>query len=91
MEGINKAKEGLKALMTPENADAIAGIVAQLDDAEKENKNLQEQLTGLKDKYVDIVSNMTFPEKPKDNIEPQTKSLDEICQEQLQKVINNRK
>ena len=91
MEGINKAKEGLKALMTPENADAIAGIVAQLDDAEKENKNLQEQLTGLKDKDVDIVSNMTFPEKPKDNIEPQTKSLDEICQEQLQKVINNRK
>ena len=91
MEGINKAKEGLKALMTPENADAIAGIVAQLDDAEKENQNLQEQLTGLKDKYVDIVSNMTFPEKPKDNIEPQTKSLDEICQEQLQKVINNRK
>ena len=91
MEGINKAKEGLKALMTPENADAIAGIVAQLDDAEKENQNLKEQLTGLKDKYVDIVSNMTFPEKPKDNIEPQTKSLDEICQEQLQKVINNRK
>ena len=92
MKGIDEAKTGLKALMTPENADAIAGIVAQLDDAEKENKNLQEQLTGLKDKYVSIVSNMTFPEKPKtDGIEPQTKSLDEIVNENLEKVIANRK
>ena len=91
MEGINKAKEGLKALMTPENADAIAGIVAQLEEAEKEHKNLQEQNQGLKDKYVDIVSSMTFPEKPKDNIEPQQKTMDEIVNENLQKVIQNRK
>lgn len=91
MNGIDKAKEGLKALMTPENADAIAGIVAQLDEAEKEHKNLQEQNQGLKDKYVDIVSSMTFPEKPKDNIEPQQKTMDEIVNENLQKVIQNRK
>lgn len=91
MNGIDKAKEGLKALMTPENADAIAGIVAQLDEAEKEHKNLQEQNQGLKDKYVDIVSSMTFPEKPTDNIEPQQKTMDEIVNENLQKVIQNRK
>lgn len=91
MKGIEEAKNGLKGLMTPENADAIAGIVAQLDEAEKENKNLQEQLTGLKDKYVNIVSNMTFPEKPKDNIEPQTKTFDEIVNGALEKVIANRK
>ena len=87
MKGIEEAKVGLKALMTPENADAIAGIVACLDDAEKENNNLQEQLTGLKDKYVDIVSNMTFPEKPKDSIEPQQKTLDEIINDNLKKVV----
>ena len=91
MKGIEEAKNGLKGLMTPENADAIAGIVAQLDEAEKENKNLQEQLTGLKDKYANIVSNMTFPEKPKDNIEPQTKTLDEIVNENLEKVVAKRK
>lgn len=91
MEGINKAKEGLKALMTPENADAIAGIVAQLDEAEKEHKNLQEQNQGLKDKYVNIVSSMTFPERPNETIEPQQKTMDEIVNENLQKVIQNRK
>lgn len=91
MEGINKAKEGLKGLMTPENADVIAGIVAQLDEAEKEHKNLQEQNQGLKDKYVNIVSSMTFPERPTDNIEPQQKTMDEIVNENLQKVIQNRK
>ena len=91
MKGIEEAKNGLKGLLTPENAEAIAGIVAQLDEAEKENKNLQEQLTGLKDKYVNIVSNMTFPEKPKDSIEPQTKTLDEIVNANLEKVIANRK
>lgn len=91
MEGINKAKEGLKALMTPENADAIAGIVAQLDEAEKEHKNLQEQNQGLKDKYVNIVSSMTFPERPTESIEPQQKTMDEIVNENLQKVIQNRK
>ena len=91
MNGIDKAKEGLKALMTPENADAIAGIVAQLDEAEKEHKNLQEQNQGLKDKYVDIVSSMTFPEKPSENIEPQQKTMDEIINDNLKKVIQNRK
>ncbi len=91
MNGIDKAKEGLKALMTPENADAIAGIVAQLDEAEKEHKNLQEQNQGLKDKYVDIVSSMTFPERPTESIEPQQKTMDEIVSENLQKVIQNRK
>ena len=91
MNGIDKAKEGLKALMTPENADAIAGIVAQLDEAEKEHKNLQEQNQGLKDKYVSIVSSMTFPEKPNNDIEPQQKTMDEIVNENLQKVIQNRK
>ena len=91
MNGIDKAKEGLKGLMTPENADIIAGIVAQLDEAEKEHKNLQEQNQGLKDKYVDIVSSMTFPEKPSENIEPQQKTMDEIINDNLQKVIQNRK
>ena len=91
MEGINKAKEGLKALMTPENADAIAGIVAQLDEAEKEHKNLQEQNQGLKDKYVNIVSSMTFPERPQESVESQQKTMDEIVNDNLQKVIQNRK
>ena len=91
MNGIDKAKEGLKGLMTPENADIIAGIVAQLDEADKEHKNLQEQNQGLKDKYVDIVSSMTFPEKPSENIEPQQKTMDEIINDNLQKVIQNRK
>lgn len=91
MNGIDKAKEGLKGLMTPENADIIAGIVAQLDEADKEHKNLQEQNQGLKDKYVDIVSSMTFPEKPSENIEPQQKTMDEIINDNLKKVIQNRK
>lgn len=91
MDGINKAKEGLKALMSPENADAIAGIVACLDEAEKEHKNLQEQNQGLKDKYVNIVSSMTFPEKPQESVESQQKTMDEIVADNLQKVIQNRK
>lgn len=91
MKGIDEAKNRLKALMTPENADAIAEVVAQLDNAEQEHKTLQEQHTGLKDKYVNMVSNMTFPEKPKnDGIEPQTKSLDEIVNENLEKVMNHK-
>lgn len=91
MKGIEEAKNGLKGLMTPENADAIAGIVAQLDLAEQEHKNLEEQNQGLKDKYVNIVSSMTFPEKPQESIEPQQKTIDEIMSENLQKVVNNRR
>lgn len=91
MKGLEEAKTGLKALMTPENADAIAGIVAHLDEAEKEHTTLQEQHQGLKDKYVDIVSNMTFPEKPKDNDIGETKSMDDIINDNLNKVIANRK
>ena len=91
MKGLEEAKAGLKALMTPENADAIAGIVAHIDEAEKEHTNLQEQHQGLKDKYVGIVSNMTFPDKPKDNVDGETKSLDEIMNDNLNKVIANRK
>jgi hypothetical protein len=91
MKGLEEAKAGLKALMTPENADAIAGIVAHIDEAEKEHTNLQEQHQGLKDKYVGIVSNMTFPEKPKDDVGGEQKSLDDIIKDNLDKVIANRK
>ena len=91
MKGIAEAKEGLKALMNSENADKIAGIVAHLDEAEKENTNLQEQHQTLKNKYVDLVAGMTFPEKPKEGVEPQQKDMDTIIQENLEKVVNNRK
>lgn len=91
MKGIEEAKAELKALMTPENADKLAGIVAHLDEAEKEHNTLQEQHQGLKDKYVDIVSKMTFPEKPKDDVGGEQKSLDDIVNDNLNKVIANRK
>ena len=91
MKSIEQAKAELKALMTPENADAIAGVVAHLDEAEKEHTTLQEQHQGLKDKYVGIVSNMTFPEKPKDEVGVEQKSLDDIMKDNLNKVIANRK
>ena len=91
MKGIEEAKAGLKALMTPENADAIAGIVAHLDEADKEHTTLEEQHQGLKDKYVGIVSNMTFPEKPKNEVGDEQKSLDDIMTDNLNKVIANRK
>ena len=91
MKGLEEAKAGLKALMTPENADAIAGIVAHIDEAEKEHTTLQEQHQGLKDKYVGIVSNMTFPEKPKDDVGGEQKSLDDIMKDNLNKIIANRK
>ena len=91
MIGIDQAKASLKALMTPENADAIAGIVAQLDEAEKEHKTLQEQNQGLKDKYVEVVSSMTFPERPQqESVEPQQKTMDEIMKDNLVKVMEQR-
>ena len=91
MKGIEEAKAILKEMITPENADKISQVVANLDEANEENENLAKQHGELKDKYVDAVSRMTFRENPKDDIVPEHKTIDEIMTANLEKVVNARK
>lgn len=85
---VDLIKATLKSFLTTETskevADAIAKADQALDDVMSSNHDLQEQLSGIRTDYIDLVKHTGFKGTSADlvneNGEPQTRTLDEIAQ-----------
>ena len=89
---LTKIKEILKELINDENATKIAEIGSELDSVESEHKKLNDDYSGLKDSYIEIVKNTNLATKPKDDTIPEPmKDLDTIMQESLEKIVKKNK
>lgn len=90
---INLVKSTLESFLTTETSkeqvDAIAKANQALDEVVSSNSDLQEQLTGIRKDYIDMVKHMGFKGTADDyvneNAEPQARSFEEIAQEIIAK------
>ena len=89
---INNVKELLKDLVTSENTDQIAKISKSLDEVENVANTMETENTSLKDKIVDMVKGTISTKEPKDpnDIDDTPKSLDDIMEEEAQKISDKR-
>lgn len=85
----NALKDGLNNLLTADNTEAVTNLVNSLDGIKDLHQSQEEEMTKLKDKMVDIVRNTTFAKQPEDIIEE--KSIDDIMNDELNKIISQRK
>ena len=85
IEKINKIKDLTKGFITSENSDSFVEIYSLLDEVATEHESQVNENGKLKDKIVEYVKTGNFQEKPKDDVEPETLSIDEA----LKKAINN--
>lgn len=85
----NALKDGLNNLLTADNTEAVTNLVNSLDGIKDLHKSQEEEMTNLKNKMVDIVRNTTFAKQPEDVIEE--KSIDDIMNDELNKIISQRK
>ena len=95
-EVLNKAnliKATLESFLTTETSkeqiDAIAKANQALEDVMSSNNNLEEQLTGIRKDYIDMVKHTGFKGTAQDmineNAEPKVRTLEEIAQEIISK------
>ena len=82
-------KDGLNNLLTADNTEAVTNLVNSLDGIKDLHQSQEEEMTKLKDKMVDIVRNTTFAKQPEDVTEE--KSIDDIMNDELNKIISQRK
>ena len=84
----NKVRELLKGLITEntstEEVEKIGAINQEIDNAEQEYTGFVEKHEELRKKYIDVVKDTSFKEKPKED-NPEPKSLEDCIQEQLEK------
>ena len=85
----NALKDGLNNLLTADNTEAVTNLVNSLDGIKDLHQSQEEEMTKLKDKMVDIVRNTTFAKQPEDVTEE--KSIDDIMNDELNKIISQRK
>ena len=87
----NKVRELLKGLITDststETVEQIGKINAGIDELEKEELALISSHEDLRKKYIDVIKDTSFKGQPKQEENPQPKSLEECMQE----VISQRK
>lgn len=86
-EVIAKIRASLKDMVNAENAQALASLDKDIDDAVEAHNATEEALGEAKSTIVDMVKNTSFKEPSGEgtpNTEP--KSLDEIMQEELNKI-----
>lgn len=83
-----KIKELLKGLITEststEEAEKVGAITQEVDNAEKEYAGFVEKHEELRKKYIDVIKDTSFKEKPKEE-NPDPKSLEDCIQEQIAK------
>lgn len=84
------AKDLLKKNLTADNSDMITLLSTKLDELSQEHSKLEEEISQLKDKYVENIKATTFRETPKDEVFDQPKSLDEAITDSVNKIINER-
>lgn len=87
-EILNNLRAQVKELTTADNANAVASIAKNIDDAESAYKAQTEELNDTKSALVDYVKNTSFS-KPSEDIVPEPKpepSLDDIMMEKLNDI-----
>ena len=84
---LNKVRDLIKSLITESATDeqlqTFGQITGELENLEKEQANLVEKHEELRKKYIDVIKDVSFNEKPKDENKPM--SLEEAIQEQIDK------
>ena len=90
-EELNYLRSKLKDMLNADNTEAITDLSKHIDALENEAKAQETKVSELKDKLVDYVKNTSFKGAPEETIEDEHKSLDDILQENLAKIVNNRK
>ena len=87
----NQVRELLKGLITDststETVEQIGKINAGIDELEKEELALISSHEDLRKKYIDVIKDTSFKGQPKQEENPEPKSLEECMQE----VISQRK
>lgn len=83
----SKIKEYLKSLITDSATDeqlqTFGKIEAEIENMEKEKQDLVEKHEELRKKYIEVIKDVSFKEKPQDQDKPL--SLEEAIQEQIEK------
>lgn len=86
---LNKIREMLKGLIkdsTPtEDVEKIGKISGEIDNLEKEEQDFLSKHEELRNKYINVIKDSSFKGSPKEEDNPQPKSLEECFQEQLEK------
>ena len=86
-----QVRELLKGLITDstptEDVEKIGKISGAIDELEKEELTLINSHEDLRKKYIDVIKDTSFKGQPKQDENPQPKSLEECMQE----VISQRK
>ena len=87
----NQVRELLKGLITDststEDVEKIGKISGAIDELEKEELTLINSHEDFRKKYIDVIKDTSFKGQPKQEENPQPKSLEECMQE----VISQRK
>lgn len=85
---LSKIKEMLKGLIndstTTEQVEQIGAINQELENADKEYTDLIAKQEDLRRKYIEVVKDTSFTQKPKDEPE-QPKSLEDCIQAEIEK------
>ena len=85
----NKVRELLKGLIddstSTEKVEAIGKISGEIDNLEKEDKDFLQKHEELRKKYIDVIKDTSFKGTPKEEGNPEPKSLEECFQEQIDK------
>lgn len=92
-EKVNLIKATLESFLTTETSkeqiDAIAKANQALDEVMASNNDLEEQLTGIRKDYIDMVKHTGFKGTSADlhneNADPQVRSLEDIAREIIAK------
>ena len=87
----NQVRELLKGLITDststEDVEKIGKMSGAIDELEKEELTLINSHEDLRKKYIDVIKDTSFKGQPKQEENPEPKSLEECMQE----VISQRK
>lgn len=87
----NQVRELLKGLITDststEDVEKIGKISGAIDELEKDELTLINSHEELRKKYIDVIKDTSFKGQPKQEENPEPKSLEECMQE----VISQRK
>ena len=85
----NKVRELLKGLITDstptEEVEKIGKISGEIDNLEKEEQDFLKSHEDLRKKYIEVIKDTSFKGAPKEEDNPQPKSLEECFQEQIDK------
>ena len=91
MKSIENVKNFLKGLITSETStddvQKYQGLISEIEEVEQEQKSTSDELAKCKDTIVSLVNHQGSAKPPKDDVNTQPRSLEEIAQS----VINGGK